>query len=71
MIAEELEFRRIVIEQYVHPAAGRMAVTAFGSHCLAMDIVRLMARETLGRCVSVLATRLVTIRTFRSVVPSG
>lgn len=47
MFSDQLESRRVVVEQYFRPPAGGMTVTALSAHCLAMDIVRFVARETI------------------------
>ena len=47
MLSDQLKPRRVVVEEYFRPPAGCMTVTALSAHCLAMDIVRLVARETI------------------------
>ena len=47
MFSDQLKSCRIVIEEYVGPAARRMTVATFSAHGLAMNIVRFMAKETI------------------------
>ena len=46
MFSQQLKVRRIVVEEYFRPPAGCMTVATFSAHRFSMDIVRLMARET-------------------------
>jgi len=62
MFADQREAGRVVIELDVGPGYGAMTVAAFRPHGVAMNIVGLVAGETLRRRIAVLSVFFVALR---------
>ena len=62
MLADQREAGRVVVEFDVGPGDGGMAVAALRAHGVAVNVVRLMAGETIRRRIAVLAVRLMAFR---------